>query len=95
MPKSALSFEGQTDVSQLGGARYPSYSNLTLTLNCMTDTNTLQALLMAAGMATAGGVIVDELASKVPRSGVRPPDTDQAQKIVKTAFQFWSSGRKR
>jgi hypothetical protein len=60
----------------------------------MTDTNTLQALLMAAGMATAGGVIFDEPASINAISAVQAPETSLARYAVKFDLQFLFAGGK-
>lgn len=60
----------------------------------MTDTNTLQALIIAAGMATAGGITFDEPASKYATSGASEPDTSLTRCVVKFGLQSLFSGRK-
>ena len=63
-------------------------------LSYMTDTNTLQALLMAAGMATAGGVIFEEPASIDSISALQAPKTSLAQYAAKFDLQLLFAGRK-
>lgn len=54
----------------------------------MTDTTTLQALLMAAGMATASGLIFDEPASEDLFLGVMAADTNPARYVAKFGLQL-------